>query len=80
MSEKKKPLTPVKPINMELVFLYPCPFCAREVPLIAPTKPTMAHCDSCRQRFPVVPADDRTVRFFKLMTASGRAGIDPDFL
>ena len=80
MSEKKKPVTPVKPSGLELVFLYPCPFCVREVPLIAPTKPTMAQCDACHQRFPVVPADEKTVRYLKLMTANGRAGIDPDYL
>jgi hypothetical protein len=75
-----KPLTPVRPIGMEIVFLYPCPHCAREVTLIAPTRPTMAQCDACRKNFPIVPVDDRTLRYFKLMLNGGKAAIDPDFL
>jgi hypothetical protein len=50
-----KPLTPVRPMGMEIVFLYPCPHCAREVTLIAPTRPSMAQCDACRKNFPIVP-------------------------
>jgi len=80
MPERKKPVTPVKPCGLEVIFLYPCPFCGREVPLVAPLKPQMAQCDACHQRFPVVPADEKTVRFVKLMTAGGKAGIDPDYV
>ena len=36
-----KPITPVKPAGMEIVFLYQCPHCGREVTLIAPTRPAM---------------------------------------
>lgn len=75
-----KPLMPVRPMGMEIVFLYPCPHCAREVTLIAPTRPTMAQCDACRKSFPIVPVDDRTLRYFKLMLNGGKAAIDPDFL
>lgn len=80
MNEKKRPLTPVKPMGIEIIYLYPCPFCSREVPLISPVKPSMALCEGCQGRFPVVPVDEKTVRYIKLMTAGGAAGIDPDFL
>lgn len=79
-TEKRKPLTPVKPVGVELVFLYPCPFCQREVPVVAPAKPTMIACDACRSRFPIVPVDDRSVRFVKIMLAGGKAAVDPDFI
>ncbi len=80
MAESKKPLTPVKPAGMELIFLYPCPHCNREVPLIAPSRPAMAQCDACRENFPIVPVDDRTIRYMKTNLAGGKAAIDPDFL
>lgn len=80
MSESRKPLTPVKPTGMEVIYLYPCPFCGREVPLMAPTQPAMAQCDECRRNFPIVPVDERTLRYIKIMLAGGRAAIDPDFL
>ena len=74
------PLNPVKPSGMELIFLYSCPFCRRDVPLIAPTAPTLAQCDACRRSFPIVPVDEKAVQFVKIMLAGGRASIDPDFL
>lgn len=80
MAGSNKPLTPVKPAGMEMIFLYPCPHCEREVPLIAPSRPAMAQCDACRENFPIVPVDDRTIRYMKLILAGGKAGIDPDFL
>ncbi|QLA16275.1 hypothetical protein [Desulfolutivibrio sulfoxidireducens] len=76
----KKPLTPVKPSGMELVFLYPCPFCGQTVPMASPAKPVLAQCGNCRGRFPIVPVDERTVNFVKLMTACGKAAVDPDFV
>jgi hypothetical protein len=76
----KKPLTPIKPIGMELIFLYPCPHCGQAVPVASPVKPALAQCASCRGRFPIVPVDERTVNFVKLMTAGGKAAIDPDFV
>lgn len=75
-----KPLTPVKPVGLEVIFLYPCPHCQRQVPLIGPTQPSMAQCDACAKHFPIVPADNRSLRFIKIMLGNGRAGIDPDFL
>lgn len=80
MVESKKPVAPVKPAGMEVIYLYPCPHCEREVPLIAPTRPAMAQCDACRKNFPIVPVDERTLRYFKVMLAGGKASIDPDFM
>ena len=70
---------PVKPDGMELIFLYGCPHCGRRVPLLAATTPAMAQCDSCTKHFPIVPVDEHTVRYLKLMLDNGRAAIDPDF-
>lgn len=78
--KQKKPLLPVKPIGMEILYYYPCPFCERKVPLIAPLQPAMAQCDSCSNQFPVVPADQKSIRFLKTVLDSGRAGINADFV
>lgn len=75
-----RPVAPVKPIGVELVFFYPCPFCKRELPLVAPPQPTMITCDVCRQSFPIVPIDEYSVQFVKLMLADGPAAIDPDYM
>jgi hypothetical protein len=40
----------------------------------------MAQCDACRKNFPIVPVDEKAVRYLRLMMAGGKAGIDPDFL
>lgn len=64
---------------MELVLIYPCPFCGRNVPLAASTCPGMGTCDACRRRFPIAPADKQTVRFLKTMTDNGKALVDPSF-
>ena len=77
--KSRKPLNPVRPDGLEVIFFYPCPHCRRQVPLISHTQPSMAQCDSCMQHFPIVPVDERTVRFLKVMLDNGRAAIDPDF-
>ena len=76
----RRPVAPVKPIGMELVFFYPCPNCRREFPLVAPLQPTMITCDACRQPFPIVPIDEYSVQFVKAMLADGPAAIDPDYM
>lgn len=80
MSTPKRPVQPVLPTGMELIFLYRCPHCGRKTALIAPTQPSMAQCDMCGIPFPLVPIDERTVRFIKIMLADGRAAVDPDFV
>lgn len=79
-NDNRIPPAPVKPVKVEVVYLYPCPYCGREVPLIAPTTPSRVQCDACRQAFPIVPVDEKAVQFIKIMQAGGKAAIDPDFL
>jgi uncharacterized Zn finger protein len=75
----QRPIQPVAPTGMELIFMYRCPSCGRRAALIAPTQPAMVQCDACQTQFPVVPVDDRTVKYIRLMLDDGRAAVDPDF-
>lgn len=70
---------PIPPESMELVFFYPCPACGYRNPLIAPTQPAMTRCEACRQSFSVIPVDERSVHYVKIMLANGLAAVDPDF-
>ena len=72
MSLSSRPVQPVPPESMELVFFYRCPGCGRRNPLIAPTQPSMTRCESCGEPFPVMPVDERTVHYVKIMLANGR--------
>ncbi len=76
----RRPIEPAKPEGVELIFFYACPYCGRKNPLLASGRPSMARCDSCSKNFPVLPVDERTIRFVKLMLANGKAAIDPDFM
>ncbi len=78
--ETRRPLTPVPPHDMEIIFLYTCPHCGAKVAVISPTKPAMARCDSCGEPFPLTPVDERTIQYIRLMLADGRAAVDPDFI
>jgi hypothetical protein len=80
MTTRQKTLLPVKPVRMEIIYFYPCPFCGRELPLVSPVQPALAHCDMCRNQYPIVPVDDRMTRFLKLVNADGKAAIDQDYL
>ena len=75
----QRPVAPVPPTGMELIFMYRCPHCGRKAALIAPTQPVMVQCDACQMPFPLVPVDERTVQYIKLMLAGGKAAADPDF-
>ena len=75
-----RPVTPVKPSGMELVFYYTCPPCNRELPLVAPQQPGLITCDVCRQKFPIVPVDQRSVDDVRITIGIGMAAIDPDFM
>lgn len=79
MNAPKRPVQPVSPCGMELLFFYRCPHCGRKTALLAPTQPALAQCDACGQQFPLVPVDEHTVRFLKVMLVDGRAAADPDF-
>jgi hypothetical protein len=76
----RRPVAPAKPVSVELVFFYVCPYCQRELPLVSPPQPAMIACDVCQQSFPIVPVDEYSVQFVKLMLANGQAAIDPDYM
>lgn len=80
MSERNLPVSPVSPTGMEILFIYQCPHCGRKMPLISPIQPAMTQCDSCSLAFPVVPVDERTIHYVKIILAQGRAAVDPDFI
>ncbi|MEG1609672.1 MAG: hypothetical protein RR014_03675 [Bilophila sp.] len=79
MSTPKRPVQPVQPCGMELIFFYRCPSCGRKITTLSPTQPAMAPCEACGTPFPIVPVDERTIQFIKIMLAEGRAAVDPDF-
>lgn len=81
MSKPKgtRPVQPVYPGAMELLFFYRCPHCMQQVALLAPLQPAMARCDRCGEQFPIVPVDERSVNYIKIMLDNGRAAVDPDF-
>ncbi len=74
-----KPVQPVSPEGMEVLFFYPCPECGRHVSLAAPTQPAMVRCDNCRASFPIIPIDERGLHYIYIMLGNGRAALDPDF-
>lgn len=80
MSNPSKPVNPVKPSGLELVVIYACPYCSREIPMLAPTMPVVVHCDVCARNFPVIPVEEKTVAFVKLILANGSSAIDTDFM
>lgn len=81
MSEKKeRPLAPVPPDGMEILFFYKCPHCGRHVAMASPTEPRMLSCDSCRLSFPIIPVDEHSLHYIRIMLAGGKAAADPDFL
>ena len=80
MKQKDKPLSPVAPDGMELIFFYQCPRCGRHVPKANPIEATMAVCDSCGQSFPIIPVDEYTIQYIRIILNNGAAAIDSDFL
>jgi transcription elongation factor Elf1 len=75
-----RPQKPVAPSGMELIFFYSCPHCGHQASLLAPTRAAMVRCDSCAKHFPIMPVDERGIRFVRIMLAEGRAALDPDFI
>jgi hypothetical protein len=80
MSNPDKPVIPVKPSGIELIFMYICPYCGHDIPVLAPRKTTMARCHVCALTFPVVAVEEKTIDFIKLILANGTAAIDADFM
>lgn len=74
-----RPVVPVPPDGMELVFFYQCPNCGRHVPLASPTEPRMVTCDACHFAFPIIPVEEQGLHYIRIMMAGGKAAGDPDF-
>lgn len=75
-----KPIQPVAPEGMEILFFYPCPKCKRHIPIGSPTQPSMVRCEHCHTPFPILPIDERSIHYINIMLGHGRAAIDPDFM
>lgn len=75
-----RPPAPVAPDGMEMLFFYKCPRCGKHMALPSPTEPRMLACDSCRTSFPIIPIDEHSLHFIRIMLAQGKAAADPDFL
>jgi len=76
----QRPPQPVRPESMEIMFYYRCPHCRHQVAVLSPFHPSMTQCDACGKTFPIMPVDERSVSYIKIMLANGRAAVDPDFL
>lgn len=75
-----RPMAPAPPDGMEILFFYKCPYCSKHMALASPTEPRMVTCDVCKTSFPIIPVDEHTVHFARIMLANGKAAADPDFL
>jgi transcription elongation factor Elf1 len=80
MRNNVKPIDPVKPSAMELIFVYSCPFCGYKLNLLAPTAAAIVQCGSCGKQFPIVPVESNTVNFVKIMLDNGKSAIDADYM
>jgi hypothetical protein len=80
VADSKPPIEPVAPGRMEFLFFYPCPECGKDLPHTNPTVPCMLSCPVCGERFPIIPVDERSLQYIRIMLAGGRAAVDPDFL
>ncbi len=80
MAKNKMPVAPVKPVGLEFLFIYACPFCRQQHSIIPFTRPATMRCDQCRKQFPIIPVDGKTLAYLKFMLANGKACIDPDFV
>ena len=80
MAERKKPIEPVAPDGMEILFFYQCPGCGKHVPQASPTEPRMVRCPGCGQGFAIIPVDEHSLHYVRIMLAEGKAAADPDFL
>ena len=72
-------IEPVKPESMALLFVYICPHCHNEHVLVAPTQPYTVNCGLCRNSFPIVPVDERTIQYVHAILGDGKAAADPNY-
>lgn len=70
---------PVKPEGLAMLFVYVCPYCQNEVVFVAPTRPMNVTCGACRNAFPIVPVDERTVQYVMTILGDGKAAVDPSY-
>lgn len=77
---KARPVDPVAPVGMTMIFHYACPFCRRTVPLDTPTQATMVFCPHCTRRFPIIPVDESVVHFIRIMTDDGRGAANQEYM
>lgn len=80
MPNDSPPIAPVAPDGMEILFFYQCPSCGKHLPLPTPTEPRMLVCDACRCNFPIIPVDETSLHYVRIILAGGRAAADQDFL
>lgn len=71
---------PVAPCGMEVIFLYECPHCGQKNALISPINPSSVKCEHCRNIFPVLPVNERSIQYVKLMMGNGYSAVDLDYL
>lgn len=76
---KRKIIEPVAPKGMDIVLMYPCPNCQKELAVNAPIRPVKLTCPFCSVEFPILPADPTSMAYIKLIFANGAAIINPDF-
>lgn len=75
-----KPVSPVLPEAMEIVFFYPCPQCGRHVPRTNPIEATVIVCDNCAFSFPIVPVDEYALQYLRIILSNGKSVVDSDFM
>lgn len=80
MTSNGTPVAPVPPDGMEILFFYQCPSCGKHVAVPSPTEPRMLACDGCRTTFPIIPVDETSLHYIRVIMAGGRAAADQDFL
>ena len=81
MDEKTaRPVSPVAPDGMEMLFFYKCPRCSRHTAVTNPTDPRMITCEACRLAYPIIPVDEHALHYIRIMMAGGKGAADPDFM
>ena len=77
--QEQRPVPPVAPDAMEILFFYKCPFCGRHIGVPSPTEPRMVACDACHHQFPIIPVEEQGLHYIRIMLGNGKAAADSDF-
>ena len=75
-----RPVQPVAPSGMAILFTYVCPHCGQQNYIPEPVQPESCRCGRCAQPFPIIPVDRRTLHYLRIMFDNGRAAADIDFI